>query len=151
MEYPSAAQVRKSAEKSFAGGLYCAESVLLSLASAQGIESELLPKIATAFCAGMSRSCGTCGALTGAIMGLGLALGRSKPRESALPSYRATQRLIAQFEQEFGGRDCHVLLGCDLGSSEGQAMFRDDGLAELCVNYTGRAAEIAATLIAESR
>ncbi|HMA09678.1 MAG TPA: C-GCAxxG-C-C family protein, partial [Ramlibacter sp.] len=98
-----------------------------------------------------SRSCGTCGALTGAIMGVGLALGRSKSSESALPSYRATQRLIAQFEQEFGGRDCHVLLGCDLGSPEGQAMFRDDGLAELCLNYTGRAAEIAATLIAESR
>jgi C_GCAxxG_C_C family probable redox protein len=151
MEHPSAAQVRQSGEESFAGGLYCAESVLLSLASAQGIESDLLPKLATAFCGGMSRSCGTCGALTGAIMGLGLALGRSKPGESASPSYRATQRLIAQFEQEFGGRDCHALLGCDLGSPEGQAMFRDDGLAELCLNYTGRAAEIAATLIAESR
>ena len=151
MEHPSAAQVRKSAEESFAGGLYCAESVLLSLARAQGIESDLLPKVATAFCGGMSRSCGTCGALTGAIMGIGLALGRSAPRESALPSYRTTQRLIAQFEQEFGSRDCHVLLGCDLGSPEGQAMFRDDGLAELCLTYTGRAAEIAATLIAEDR
>lgn len=151
MEHASAAQVRQSAEESFAGGLFCAESVLLALARAQGIESELLPKVATAFCGGMSRSCGTCGALTGAIMGVGLALGRSKPGESALPSYRATQKLIAQFEQEFGGRDCHVLLGCDLGSPEGQAMFRDDGLAELCLNYTGRAAEIAATLIDESR
>ena len=151
MEHPSAAQVRQSAEASFASGLYCAESVLLSLARAQGIESELLPKVATAFCGGMSRSCGTCGALTGAIMGVGLALGRSGPRESALPSYRATQRLIAQFEQEFGGRDCHVLLGCDLGSPEGQAMFRDDGLAELCLTYTGRAAEIAAGIIADSR
>ena len=151
MEHPTAAQVRKSAEESFARGLYCAESVLLSLARAQGIESDLLPKVATAFCGGMSRSCGTCGALTGAIMGVGLALGRSQPSESALPSYRATQRLIAQFEQEFGSRDCHVLLGCDLGSPEGQAMFRNDGLAELCLNYTGRAAEMAATLIAESR
>lgn len=151
MERLSAAQVRQSAEESFAGGLYCAESVLLALCRAQGIESELLPKVATAFCSGMSRSCGTCGALTGAIMGIGMALGRSKSSESALPSYRATQRLIAQFEQEFGSRDCHVLLGCDLGSPEGQAMFRDDGLAELCLNYTGRAAEMAATIIAEDR
>ena len=84
-------------------------------------------------------------------MGIGLALGRSKSSESTLPSYRATQRLIAQFEQEFGSRDCHVLLGCDLGSPEGQAMFRDDGLAELCLNYTGRAAEMAAIVIAEDR
>jgi len=151
MEHPSAAQVRKSAEASFAGGLYCAESVVLALARAQGIESELLPKVATAFCGGMSRSCGTCGALTGAIMGLGLALGRSRAGDSALPAYRATQRLIEQFEREFGGRDCHDLLGCDLGSPEGQAMFRDDGLAELCVTYTGRAAEMAATILAETR
>ena len=37
------------------------------------------------------------------------------------------------------------------GSPEGQAMFRDDGLAELCLNYTGRAAEMAATIVAENR
>jgi len=61
--------VRKSAEEAFASGLYCAESVVLALAKAQGVESDLLPKVATAFCSGMSRTCGTCGALTGAIMG----------------------------------------------------------------------------------
>jgi C_GCAxxG_C_C family probable redox protein len=151
MEHQLAAEVRKSAEASFAAGLYCAESVLLSLARAQGIESELLPRVATAFCGGMARTCGTCGALTGAIMGIGLALGRSRPGESVQPSYAATQRLIAQFGQEFGARDCHALLGCDLGTPEGQAMFREDGLAELCATYTGRAAEMAAQILAEPR
>lgn len=150
MEQQSAVQVRKWAEESFAGGLYCAESVVLALARAQGIESELLPKVATAFCGGMSRTCGTCGALTGAIMGLGLALGRSQAGESVKLSYAATHRLVGEFEQEFGARDCHDLLGCDLGTPEGQAMFREDGLAELCVNYTGRAAEMAATILADS-
>jgi C_GCAxxG_C_C family probable redox protein len=149
MEPTTAAQVGKSAEESFAGGLYCAESVVLALAKSQGIASELLPKIATAFCGGMSRSCGTCGALAGAVMGVGLALGRSQGGESALPAYRATQRLITQFEHEFGARDCHDLLGCDLGTSEGQAKFRDEGLAERCVNYTGRAAEMAALIIGQ--
>ena len=77
-------------------------------------------------------------------------LGRSRPGESVQPAYEATQRLVAEFEQEFGARDCQVLLGCDLGTPEGQAMFREDGLAELCVAYTGRAAEIAARILAQA-
>jgi C_GCAxxG_C_C family probable redox protein len=142
--------VRRSAEDSFAAGLYCAESVVLALADAQGVESELLPKVATAFCSGMGKMCGTCGALTGAIMGLGLTLGRSAAGQSVQPSYSATQRLIQEFEQEFGARDCHVLLGCDLNTTEGQTTFRENRLGERCAKYTGKAAEIAARIIAEA-
>jgi C_GCAxxG_C_C family probable redox protein len=144
------ANARKSAEDSFASGLYCAESVVLALAKAQGIESEMLPKVATAFCGGMSRTCGTCGALTGAIMGVGLALGRSKAEESVAPSYEATQKLIKEFEQEFGSRECHVLLGCDLGTPEGQETFREEGLRAQCTRFTGKAAEIAARIISKA-
>jgi len=144
-----ASEIRKSAEDSFASGLYCAESVVLSLARAQGIESDLLTRMATGFCGGMARTCGTCGALTGAIMGLGISLGRSQPDGSVKDAYAATQRLIREFEQAFGARDCHVLLGCDLGTPEGQAQFRERQLAERCIGYTGKAAEIAATILQE--
>jgi C_GCAxxG_C_C family probable redox protein len=142
-------EVRRSAEESFASGLYCAESVVLALAKAQGIESEFLPKAATVFCSSMARTCGTCGALTGAMMGISLALGRSQAGEPVQTSYAATQRLIGEFEQEFGARDCHVLLGCDLGTPEGQDTFRENHLGERCAKYTGKAAEIAANILAE--
>ena len=141
--------IRQQAEESFSSGMYCAESVVSVLAKAQGIESELLPKMATAFCSGMARTCGTCGALTGAVMGVSLALGRSQPGESVQPAYEATQKLIHEFETRFGGKDCHVLLGCDLGSAEGQATFREQGLGQRCREYTGAAAEIAAKVISE--
>jgi C_GCAxxG_C_C family probable redox protein len=149
MESQLAGIARKSAEEAFVSGLYCAESVVLSLAAAQGIENDLLPRIATSFCSGMARTCGTCGALTGAMMGIGLALGRSRSEESVQATYASTQRLIGEFEQEFGARDCHILLGCDLGTQQGQAIFREKHLAERCVTYTGKAAEIAARIIAE--
>ena len=151
MESTSVSEVRKSAEEAFASGLYCAESVVLALAKGQGIESELLPKIATSFCGGMARSCGTCGALTGGVMGIGLALGRSKAGESVQAAYVATQQLIREFELTFGARDCHRLLGCDLGTPEGQAMFREQRLSERCAVYTAKAAEVAASVIAESQ
>lgn len=150
MESEFVSNVRRSAEDSFASGLYCAESVVLALAEVQGIESDLLPKLATAFCSGMARTCGTCGALTGAIMGVSLALGRTQANESVQPSYSATQRLVREFEKEFGARDCHLLLGCDLATPEGQAMFRDKKLGERCIRFTGKAAAIAAAIVAEA-
>ena len=150
MKTSLASQARSTAEELFHSGLFCAESAVIALARAQGIESDLLPKIATGFCGGMARTCGTCGALTGAIMGIGLALGRSESGMSADQSYLATQRLIREFEREFGSRECHVLLGCDLGTPEGQATFRENQLRVRCANFTGRATEIAAEIIAES-
>jgi C_GCAxxG_C_C family probable redox protein len=150
MEAQFVSNVRKSAEKNLASGLYCAESVVLAIAKAQGIESELLPKIATAFCSGMSRTCGTCGALTGAVMGISLAFGRNDVSESVQPSYTATQRLVQEFDEEFSARDCIVLLGCDLNTPEGQATFRENHLADHCAKYTSKAAEIAARIIFET-
>lgn len=137
------------AEDSFSNGLLCAESVVIALASIQEIESEYLPKVATAFCSGMARTCGTCGALTGAMMGLSLGLGRSNNSEQVQPIYSATQRLISEFEKEFGAKDCHVLLGYDIGTPEGQNMFKERQLRKQCTQYTRKAAEIAATILDE--
>lgn len=142
--------VRASAEKLFGSGLFCAESVVLALAQAEGVDSELLPKLATAFCSGMSRTCGTCGALTGAVMGVGLALGRSSAGDSVQPAYAATQQLVRAFEAEFGSRDCRSLLdGCDLDTPEGQAMFKERKFGQRCLQFTGKAAELAASVIVE--
>lgn len=118
-------QVQRSTEKSFSAGLYCAESVALALAKGQGIENELFPKVATAFSSDMSCTCGTCGALTGAIMGVGLALGREKIGESVQDSYEATQKLVRDFEKEFGARYYHDLHSWGLESRHDVVQFAD--------------------------
>lgn len=146
----TAQEIGATAANSFLSGLYCAESVLLALAEAQETKSDLIPKIATGLCSGMGRTCGTCGALSGGILGIGLALGRSRADEPVDPAYQAVRRLIAEFETEFGARDCHLLLGCDLGTPEGQTVFREKGLREQCARYTGRAAEMAARIVEEA-
>ena len=64
-------------------GLYCAESVLLAVAESLGIRSDIIPRIATGFCGGVSDSGGMCGAVSGAIMAIGLAAGRSSTEQSA--------------------------------------------------------------------
>jgi C_GCAxxG_C_C family probable redox protein len=141
------AEVRRLTEEAYESGLYCAEAVVSALATAQGIESDLARKMATPFCAGMARTCGPCGALTGAIMGLGMSLGRSDERKPVLAAYAATQELIRTFEKDFGSRNCNELLGCDIGAPEGSAGIDEQELYKRCERFTIRAAEIAAVLL----
>jgi C_GCAxxG_C_C family probable redox protein len=151
MDRRSIPSIRKSAEDSFASGLFCAESVVAVIAEAHGVDPAPLQKAATAFCSGVARTSSTCGALNGAIMGVSLVLGRSGPNESVQPAYSATQRLIREFEGEFGSTNCQALLsGCDLNTPEGQARFKEQRLGQRCLRLTGVAAEMAARIIADS-
>ena len=144
--------VRKLAEDLWDSGFYCAESVLLAVTRAEGVQSTLLPAAASAFCSGQARTCGPCGALSGALMALGAVLGRTSPQESLDRAYEAAGHLIEEFEGEFGSRNCQTLLdGCDFGTPEGQAMFRERGFEARCRNFTGRAAEMAVQILDEYR
>jgi C_GCAxxG_C_C family probable redox protein len=128
-------------------GYYCAESVLLALAEEQGIQSDLLPRIATGFCSGVARSCGTCGAVSGAILGLSLCHGRNSPDESVDDAYAVIRELTGLFEKKFGSVNCQELIGCDLGAAEGQAFFRANNLREQCGRYVEEATRMAMQLI----
>ncbi|MCC7411791.1 MAG: transposase [Gammaproteobacteria bacterium] len=88
-------------------------------------------------------------AITGAILGISLAPGRSRASESVQPCYTATQRLIRAFAQAFDARDGHALPGCDLDTAADQATFRDQRLGERCATYTGTAAAIAARIVTD--
>jgi C_GCAxxG_C_C family probable redox protein len=130
-------------------GYYCAESVLLAIAESQGIESNLIPRIATGFCSGMARSGGMCGAVSGAIMGIGLVTGRDSPESSVQPSYELVQQLIHRFSQQHGSTLCPELIGCELNSEEGQREFMEKHLVERCQRYVEDATTIAVALLKE--
>jgi len=76
----------------FRSGFFYAESVLQAISESQGIQSDLIPRIATGFCSGISRTGGMCGAVSGAIMGINLVAGRNSPAESLEVSYDLTQK-----------------------------------------------------------
>jgi C_GCAxxG_C_C family probable redox protein len=126
---------------------YCAESVLLAMAEAHGIQSDFIPRIATGFCSGVARTCRTCGAVSGAIMGLSLLKGRSAPGAPVDEYYALVRELLERFEDKFGSMNCEELTGCDLGTQEGQAFFRANDVLEQCLRYTEEATRIAMALI----
>jgi C_GCAxxG_C_C family probable redox protein len=133
----------------FRSGFFCAESVLLAIAESQGIQSDLIPRIATGFCSGISRTGGICGAVSGAIMGINLLAGRNSPAESLEVSYDLTNQLINCFERQYGSVNCRQLIGCDLATETGQRYFMENHLMESCLQYAQGATSMAISLIAE--
>ncbi|MCK5247979.1 C_GCAxxG_C_C family protein [Candidatus Bipolaricaulota bacterium] len=127
----------------FDSGFYCAESVLLAIDEARNVGCKLIPQIATGFCSGVARSCGMCGAISGAILAIGLAMGRSSADESVDDVYKAVRIVLDGFESEFGSSNCQLLLGCDLGTEEGQRSFHERKLYATCGSYVARATELA--------
>ena len=133
----------------FEQGFYCAESVLLALAKHQGIESELLPKIATGLCSGMARTGGMCGALSGGILGVSLASGRSTTEETVEINYQMVRELIDSFVAKFGSTNCSELLECRLDSVEGQEEFKEKELWNRCRDCSETAERLALGIISK--
>jgi C_GCAxxG_C_C family probable redox protein len=138
---PRAEAVAERSQGLFDSGMYCAESVLQAVAEAYGMMDPLIPKIATGFCGGISRTSGMCGALTGGIMALGLLTGRSSPQDSKDCCYALTHNLVQRFCEKFGSTQCTELLGCDISTAGGTASFRASGLEKtVCGPVTRQAA-----------
>jgi C_GCAxxG_C_C family probable redox protein len=127
-------------------GYCCAEAVLMAVAEYRGIESPLIPAIATGWCTGLAGTEGPCGALAGGILALNMVLGRRGPQDSREANYRAVQELKARFERDFGATGCTELLGCNPGTTVGRVVFGLKGLKRKCRGFAGTAARMAAEL-----
>ncbi|MCD4684320.1 MAG: C-GCAxxG-C-C family protein [Anaerolineae bacterium] len=138
-----AATAQHARELFASSGYYCAQSVLLAIAEHQGVDTALLPAISTGFCSGLARTNGVCGAVTGAIMGLGLVNGMHTPTDDRAANYQAVSTLLETFEAQFGSTNCFTLTDCDLATPEGQTKFRADGVGEKCLDYVEQATRLA--------
>jgi len=140
--------ISERAAKHFEAEFNCAESVLMSLAESIGVSSKLIPKIATPFGGGIGRRGSVCGALTGAVIAIGLKLGRSEAEntKSRDESYEKALELFKRFEREFGSVLCYDLIKLDLTTPEGRKMIKAVRLGK-CINFVRAAARNAAQLI----
>ncbi|MCD4682012.1 MAG: C-GCAxxG-C-C family protein [Bacteroidales bacterium] len=140
----------KTVEKSkayFNSGFGCAESVLKAVAEYKGIESILIPRIATGFCGGVANTDGMCGAILGGVMALNIIYGRDKPEEDKSINYQKVQQFIKDFESKFGSTSCPGLTDCDLSSEEGRQQFSDKNLHQKCAGFTGEATRMVLELM----
>jgi len=116
-----------------------------------GLESPAVPRIATPFGGGIAGLGSVCGAVSGAVMAIGLARGRQEPEEPRARAYAPAQRLYRGFQQEMGSTLCRELTGIDLSTPEGlQQLYSSDVPQRVCLPAIAAAYRLALALLREA-
>lgn len=116
----------------FRSGLNCAQSVVVAFVSYFGYDAKHAMDFSIGFGGGMGRLQKTCGAVSGAVMVLGM-YNSNKIADIALRkelTYQMVQDFVKKFKKLNGNSDCRLLLNCDLNSEEGHALFNKLNLRE---------------------
>jgi len=109
-----------TALSSFNKGITCSSSVFSAFADELGLDDKTAKKIGCGFGAGISRTGNVCGAVSGAIMVIGLRYGKTEPGDDA--ATEKTRALVRQFilafTQKNGSVNCTELLGYNLSKTD---------------------------------
>ena len=94
-----------AAEKKRCGSHNCAQAILCTYADRVGIDEETARNIANSFGAGMGNMEGTCGALVGSGLVLGLA------NKDKVKSMKQMRQIMTKFQERNGATQCKLLKG----------------------------------------
>lgn len=123
----------------FRSNFNCSQSVFTVFGTEFGLSESDCLKIGCAFGAGMGRQQFTCGAVTGALMALGLKYGKGvgDPDEKKQYTYEKTREFFKEFVTSNGSASCRELLkGLDINDPGDHRKIIDQGLFEiLCEKY----------------
>lgn len=108
-------------------GFNCAETALWALSCYWN--ADISTACVTGLGGGVARSGATCGALLGAIAGIGARVGRVDPADDAKKAlcYKLGQQAIAKFTQEMGTTVCKDIIGFVLGEPGGAERYAQGG------------------------
>jgi C_GCAxxG_C_C family probable redox protein len=101
--------------------------------------------MAAGFGGGLGRCGEACGALTGAIMVIGLRMGATDAADRAAKerTYVAVQAFVEAFRARNGAITCRELLGADISSPEAYQQAREEGrFKAVCPGLVRSAAEL---------
>jgi C_GCAxxG_C_C family probable redox protein len=134
----------------FKKGFRCSQAILSTYGIEFGLDQELALKIASPFGGGIGSLGNTCGAVTGAIMVLGLKYGHSKVGE--MKKKEKANEIAREFVEKFNSRNgsimCKELLDCDISTPEGRNKAIEEKLfIEICPNLVRDSAEILEELL----
>jgi len=129
----------------FRQGFSCSQAVAGAFAAEFGLDKDTALRLSQPFGGGIARRADWCGAMTGAFLVLGLKHGRTRAEDSAARD--KTYALVQEFINRFTARHAHIrckdLLGCDIGTAEGQKIADAQNLHKtLCEGYVRDAVAI---------
>ncbi len=137
-------RVRKAVNL-FESGFACSQAVLCAYSDLFGLNEELALKVAGGFGAGIGGSANLCGAVSGAIMVLGLKYSSTEctDKEKKAKNYQIAKSFMDSFENEKGNLLCKNLLGYDISIPEIKEKAKEaDVFKNTCPDCVRTAAEI---------
>lgn len=129
----------------FKQGFSCSQAVLSAFSDLFGLHRETALKISQAFGGGMARMGQTCGAVTGALMVIGLKYGRVKAEDVQArdKTYEIVKEFVKRFKSKNGSLICRELLRCDISTTQGMKTAEEKKLFDtLCPGLVQSASEI---------
>ncbi len=109
----------------FRSGFHCSQAILAAFSEEAGLPRETALKISCPFGGGIGGYGRTCGALTGALMVVGLKYGSTDSMDSVAKklSKEKTRELIETFERIHGTSLCNELVGFDRSNMMGAELM----------------------------
>ena len=114
--------------EAFSSGYNCAQSVVEAFREDIGLDRETSRKAAAGFGGGLGRMAETCGAVSGAVIVLGLTCTEKDPAAAKAHTYEKVKRFIETFTQYYSSVVCRDILGEDISTEDGLKMAHDQGL-----------------------
>lgn len=142
-----------SAVNCFQAGHSCSQAIFSTYARDMGVDAELTMRVSSGFGGGMARTGNLCGAVTGAVMVIGLNRGSSLTDEQSKDrNYAVVRAFLQKFGERNGSLSCRDLLGYDVGTEEGRRQIKERQLAKtICPRLVRDAAEILEEILADGR
>ena len=140
------------AAETFESGFNCSQSVLSVFAEDFGLTKDCCFRLASPFGSGIARRQETCGAITGALMVIGLKYGKGEHGLEAdkANAYKLSQLLIDKFKVRHQSINCLELLdNLDINTPEGMAEIQKRDLFRCnCSKYVQDAVELVESILA---
>ena len=126
----------------FKNGLNCTQSILWAYWEGLGIDRDSALKIGMAFGGGIAKRGGTCGAVSGALMVLGLSFGSTDAKDIASKNntYAVAEKFMKEFEARNNTSDCRELIGFDISQPFTPEKIKI--ISEKCPKFIRDAADI---------
>jgi C_GCAxxG_C_C family probable redox protein len=135
----------------FSGGMTCAQAMLAVFGEAHGLNVDMVARLGRPLGGGMGRSGRTCGALTSAVLLLGLSKDDPDEAEARKACVHHVQQLFQRFIGIHGTTECSELLGADWNTAEGLRKIQEENLVKnLCPAFVKDAASILEELMTDS-
>ena len=126
----------------FTQGYSCSQSLLCAFCESYGLDEATAFKLASPFGGGIARLGKTCGAVTGALMVLGLNFGPHVGEKND-QAYNLAQEFMVRFQKQHATIECSQLIRFDLSQEDQLLAARESGVFQsICPTIVQSAAGI---------